>query len=141
MTKTTGKTILTFNPDFYSELLSKHQPRIIKSEEENEKFLAIVEELLSRPNLTPEEDTILELLVKLIEDFEDKHYQLNASTPHSRLFHLMESRSLKINDLVKIFGSIEVTEAVVNDRLEISKKQAEALGEFFQVEPSLFLPN
>mgnify|MGYP006273564539 CR=1 FL=1 len=139
MTKTTVKMTLTFNPEFYSELLSKHQPRIIKSEEENEKFLAIVEELLSRTNLTPEEDAMLELLVKLIEDFEDKHYQLNASTPHSRLLHLMEARNVETTELVKIFGSIEVTEAVVNDKLEISKEQAEALGEFFQVEPSLFL--
>ncbi len=44
---------LTFNPEIYSELLSKHQPRIIKTEEENENFLTIVEEFLSRPNLTP----------------------------------------------------------------------------------------
>ncbi len=46
------KMTLTFNPEIYSELLSKHQPRIIKIEEGNENFLAIVEELLSRSNLT-----------------------------------------------------------------------------------------
>lgn len=90
MTKITGKPTLTFNPVFYSELLSKHQPQIIKSAKENEKFLAIIEQLLSRPTLTPEQDAILELLVKLIENFEDKHYHFNTSTPHSRLFHLME---------------------------------------------------
>ena len=141
MTKITGKMTLTFNPEIYSELLSKHQPRIIKSEEENEKFLAIVEELLYRPNLTPEEDAALELLVRLIEDFEDKHYQLNASTPHSRLIHLMEAKSLETTDLVEIFGSREVTAEVVNGKVEISKKQAEALGEFFLVDPSLFRSN
>ncbi|MDJ0901907.1 MAG: hypothetical protein QNJ55_24215 [Xenococcus sp. MO_188.B8] len=32
------------------------------------------ENLLSRDNLTPEEDALWELLVKLIEDFADKHY-------------------------------------------------------------------
>jgi HTH-type transcriptional regulator / antitoxin HigA len=78
-----------FNSDIYSELLSQHQPRIIKTEEENEKFLETVEELLSRSHLTPEEDALLELLVKLIEDFEDNHYQLNVSAPRSRLLHLM----------------------------------------------------
>lgn len=59
----------------------------IKTEAENDKFLKIVEELLSRPNITPEENTLLELFVKLISDFEEKHYQLNTSTPHSRLLH------------------------------------------------------
>jgi HTH-type transcriptional regulator/antitoxin HigA len=65
-----------FDSDKYSSLLSQYQPRIIKNEDENERFLEIVESLLSRKNLTPEEDTLLELLVKLIEDFEEKHYQI-----------------------------------------------------------------
>jgi HTH-type transcriptional regulator/antitoxin HigA len=141
MTKTPGKMTLTFNPEIYSELLSQHQPRIIKTEEENEKFLVIVEELLSRPNLTLEEDALLELLVKLIEDFEDKHYQINASTLHSRLLHLMEARSLEQSDLVKILGSSEVVASVINGELEITEEQAEALGKFFHVEPRLFLSN
>lgn len=139
MTKMTGKTTLIFNPDIYSELLAKHQPRIIKTEEENENFLAIVEELLSRLNLSPEEDALLELLVKLIEDFEDKHYQLNVSTPHSRLLHLMDARSVEPADLVKILGSSEVVAKVANGQLEISKEQADALGKFFHVDASLFL--
>ncbi|WP_193372250.1 hypothetical protein [Nostoc punctiforme] len=50
---------LTFNSDIYSQLLSQHQPWIIKTEEENEKFLETVEELLSRSHLTPEEDALL----------------------------------------------------------------------------------
>jgi len=139
MTKTTGKMTLTFDSDKYSSLLSQYQPRIIKNEDENEIFLEIVESLLSRENLTPEEDTLLELLVKLIEDFEENHYQLNASTPQSRLIHLMDARSLEPADLVEIIGSIEMVTELINGQLEITKKQAEALGKFFHVNPGLFL--
>ena len=141
MTKITGKMTLTFDSDKYSSLLSQYQPRIIKNEDENEIFLEIVESLLSRKNLTPEEDTLLELLVKLIEDFEETHYQLNASTPHSRLLHLMDARSLEPADLVDIMGTIEIVTEIVNGQLEITKKQAEALGKFFHVNPGLFLFN
>lgn len=141
MTKATGKMTLTFDSDRYSSLLSQYQPRIIKNEDENEIFLEIVESLLSRSNLTPEEDTLLELLVKLIEDFEESHYQLNASTPHSRLLHLMDARSLEPADLVDIIGTIEIVSEIVNGQLEITKKQAEALGKFFHVNPGLFLFN
>ncbi|MBN3947445.1 MAG: transcriptional regulator [Nostoc sp. NMS7] len=130
---------LTFNSDIYSQLLSQHQPRIIKTEEENEEFLETVEELLSRSHLTSEEDTLLELLVKLIEDFEDKHYQLSVSTPHSRLKHLMEARSLEHPDLVEILGSSEIVTKVINGELKITKEQAEALGKFFHVDASLFI--
>ncbi|MEG4586156.1 transcriptional regulator [Microcoleus sp. MOSTC5] len=139
MTKTTGKMTLTFDSDRYSSLLSQYQPRIIKNEDENETFLEIVENLLSRENLTSEEDILLELLVKLIEDYEETHYQLNASTPHSRLLHLMDARSLKLADLVEIIGTVETVTELVNGQLEISKKQAEALGKFFHVNPGLFL--
>jgi HTH-type transcriptional regulator/antitoxin HigA len=139
MTKKTGKMTLTFDSDKYSSLLSQYQPRIIKNEDENEIFLEIVESLLSRENLTPEEDTLLELLVKLIEDFEEKHYQLNASTPQSRLIHLMEARSLEPADLIEILGSIEMVTELINGQLDITKKQAEALGKFFHVNPGLFL--
>ncbi|MFM9267435.1 type II toxin-antitoxin system HigA family antitoxin [Tychonema sp. BBK16] len=130
---------LTFDSDRYSSLLSQYQPRIIKNEDENEIFLEIVESLLSRNNLTPEEDTLLELLVKLIEDFEETHYQLNASTPHSRLLHLIDARSLEPTDLVDIIGTIEMVTELINGQLEITKKQAEALGKFFHVNPGLFL--
>ncbi len=139
MTKTTGKMTLTINPEIYSQLLSKYQPRIIKTEAENDKFLEIVEELLSRPSITPEEDTLLELFVKLIEDFEEKHYQLNTSTPHSRLLHLMEARGLSEADLVAILGSSEIVAKVINSELEITPEQAKALGEFFHVDASLFI--
>ena len=127
------------NSDKYSSLLSQYQPRIIKNEDENEIFLEIVESLLSRQNLTPEEDTLLELLVKLIEDFEQKHYQLNASTPQSRLIHLMEARSLEPADLIEIIGTIDMVTELINGQLDITKKQAEALGKFFHVNPGLFL--
>ncbi|WP_242057713.1 MULTISPECIES: type II toxin-antitoxin system HigA family antitoxin [Nostoc] len=139
MTKTTEKMTLTFNSELYSQLLSQHQPRIIKTEEENEKFLETVEALLSRSDLTPEEDALLELLVKLIEDFEDKHYQLNVSTPRSRLLHLMEARSLEQADLVETLGSNEIVAKVINGELKITKEQAEALGKFFHVDASLFI--
>jgi len=130
---------LTFDSDKYSSLLSQYQPRIIKNEDENEIFLEIVESLLSRENLTPEEDTLLELLVKLIEDFEENHYQINASTPQSRLIHLMDARSLEPADLIEIFGTMEIVTELINGQLDITKKQAEALGKFFHVNPGLFL--
>jgi HTH-type transcriptional regulator / antitoxin HigA len=139
MTKTSGKMTLTINSEIYSQLLAKYQPRIIQTEAENEEFLQVVEELLSRQNLTPEENTILELLVKLIEDFEDKHYQLNKSTPHSRMIHLMEAQNLTKENLVQVFGSDEIVNQITNGNLPITSQQALALGRLFHVDSSLFL--
>jgi HTH-type transcriptional regulator/antitoxin HigA len=51
----------------------------------------------------------------------------------------MEARSIDATDLLEIMGSREAVVEVINDRLEITKEQAEALGKFFHVDPGLFL--
>jgi HTH-type transcriptional regulator / antitoxin HigA len=105
---------LTIDRERYAELLSLYQPRIIKTEAENEAFLAIVEELMARSSLSVEEDAVLELLVRLIEEFEEQHYAIAASSPHSRLLHLMEARNLRSTvDLVEALGSVEAVEVVL----------------------------
>ncbi|MEG4284729.1 transcriptional regulator [Microcoleus sp. A006_D1] len=130
---------LIFNPDKYTELLSQYQPKIIRTEAENEKALAIVEELMHRRDRTPEEDELYELLIALIEKFEQEYYAPGVTaTPNSLLLFLMEQRSLKPADLVGIVGSEEGVYALVNGEREIGKEQAVILGSFFYVEPSLF---
>lgn len=128
----------TINKEVYADLLVKYQPKVIETESENEAVLALAEELEHRDR-TPEEDAFLDLLVTLIEKFEDEHYQLNASTPQSILLHLLEARDLKQEDLIGVIGSRGVVSEVVNGKRSISKSQAKALGEFFHVSPELFI--
>jgi HTH-type transcriptional regulator / antitoxin HigA len=131
---------LTINQDRYGQLLAQYQPQVIASEAENERLLDIIEELMSCPKRTPEQERVLQLLVALVEQFEDKHYQLNASTPHSLLLHLMEARNLKQADLVGVVSvSRGVISEVVNGKRQITKNQAKKLGEFFGVDPGLFI--
>ena len=131
---------LTFNSDKYNELLIKYQPKLIKTESENEKALAIVEELMHRPNRTPEENELYELLIALIEKFEQEYYSPSQeTTPHSLLLFLMEQGDIKQSDLVGVIGSKGVVSEVVNGKREISKAQAKALGEFFHVDAGLFI--
>ena len=129
---------LTFNPDKYKELLSQYQPKIIRNEADNEKALAVVEELMHRRDRTPEEDELYQLLIALIEKFEQELYAPAATaTPHSILLFLIEQRELKPADLVRVMGSEKVVDEVINGG-DIGKELALILGSFFHVEPSLF---
>ncbi len=65
---------LSFNPDKYRELLIKYQSKLIRTEEENERALAIIEELMHCPNRSLEENELYNLLINLIEKFERKFY-------------------------------------------------------------------
>lgn len=71
---------LTFDKNTYGLLLAEFQPKVITTEEENERYLEAVEKLMACKKRTPEQNALLELLVSLIEDFEDEHYQLHPPT-------------------------------------------------------------
>ncbi len=130
---------LTINPEIYANLLAKYQPKVIKTDEENEQAIVLAEDLAHLQNKTAEESALFELLIALIEKYEDEQYPTGESSPHSLLLHLMEARGLKQADLVGIIGSSGVTSEVVNGKREISKTQAKSLGDFFQVDPGLFI--
>ena len=130
---------LTINSETYGQLLVKYQPKVIATEEENELAIALASELEHKTNRTLEEEVILELLVTLIEKFEDEHYPIPEGTPHQILIHLMEASNIKQENLVGIIGSRGVVSEVVNGKRSISKAQAKALAEFFSVDVGLFI--
>jgi len=131
---------LTINNKVYGELLSQYQPKIITTEEENERAIALVESLTHNSDLTPEEEQIVELLITLIEKFEAEHYPLNnLSTPLSRLTFLMEENQLHQADLIEVFEAKDIVSEVLSGKRQISKSHALKLGEFFNLNPALFL--
>ena len=77
----------------YGKLLAKTVPRVIKTEEENDRMLGIVESLLSKgeDRLTPEEEALLELLTELIHDL-----RFNVQCVNLNIVHI----DIKITDVL-----------------------------------------
>ena len=124
----------------YGALLATALPAVIKTEEENERMLAVAEQLIDKgQSRTPEEDQLFELVTKLIEDFEDEHYPIPDAPPHRVLQFLMEQNDLRQSDLLPIFGSRGYVSDVVNGKRAISKSHAKALGKMFHVSPDVFI--
>ena len=125
---------VTFNRDKYKKLLSEYQPKIIKTEVENEEALTIVEQLMHLQDRTPEQEAIYELLVFLIERFEQEFYKPSLeSNPGSMLAFLMDQRDLQPIDLVKIFGSEAAVHDAIEGRKSIDRSIAEHLSDLFHV--------
>ncbi len=74
------------------------QPKVITTEEEYDRALETVEKLMAFKERSPEQTAILQLLVTLIEEFENKHYPIEPSSPHAILKHLMKQG--KLNKLI-----------------------------------------
>ena len=130
--------IHTINRNVYGDLLAQHQPKAIETEAENEAAIMLAESLEHRQR-TPEEDALLELLIILIEKFEEASYPVPNVEPDRMLRHLMEARNMKQEELVGVIGSRGVVSEIVNGKRSISKAQAKALGQLFHVSPSLFI--
>ncbi len=130
---------LTFNTDTYADLLAKYRPKVITSDAENDAVIELAETLAHHDHKSPEQEALLDLLVTLIEKFEDEHYPIPVSSPLNILKHLMEARNLKQEDLVGVIGSRGVVSEVVNGKREISKAQAKSLSDYFNVDAGLFI--
>ena len=132
-------TALAVKTPEYAKLLAQILPGVIHSEDENDHFIAILEKLEHRSSKwSKAEAKLAELLTLLIENFEDKNYQLKASTPIEVLLELMESNDLKQKDLVDIFGAESTVSAVLNGKRNMTREHIKRLSKRFQVSPEVF---
>ena len=123
----------------YAELLAQTLPRVIHSEEENEHFLKLLLELEHRSDeWTPAESKLAELLTLLIEEFEEKNYQLKAANPIDVLVELMDVNNLKQKDLVGIFATKSVVSEILSGKRSLTVDHIKRLSERFHVSPEVF---
>lgn len=128
------------DPVRYRRLLSRTMPVVIETEEENARMLAIVERLMQKgEKLSAEEEKLLKLLARLVEDFEQRFYRPSDATPLEVLHHLMEARDVKQSQLWNVFGSKGIASEVLNGKRGISKTHARALANYFNVPADLFV--
>ncbi|MFP5229050.1 MAG: type II toxin-antitoxin system HigA family antitoxin [Acidobacteriota bacterium] len=125
-------------PD-YPALLAKHPPRVIRTQAENEHFTRLLEDLDRRhATSTRAERELANLLTLLIEDFEERQYQIPRASPLEALRFLMDQHHLRQKDLLDIFGTPSVASEVLSGKRELSKQHIRALSGRFSVPVDLF---
>jgi len=122
----------------YAALLAKALPAVIHSERENERCIALLEELDRRPNPTAAERLLAELLTVLIEEFEDKNYALKEASPIAVLRELMQAHSLKQKDLLEVFGTPSIVSEVLSGKRQLTTKHIRDLSRRFHISPEVF---
>ena len=137
-----GSLTETIDEKRYARLLAKAVPRVIRTEAENGRALAIVESLIEKGerNMTSEEDELLDLLTNLIRDYEAAAYpRREKSTPREMVAFLLEQRGLAPRDLWPVIGSKGRVSEILAGKRSISKEQAKKLAKFFHVGVNLFI--
>ncbi|MEP6963400.1 MAG: transcriptional regulator [Acidobacteriota bacterium] len=124
----------------YARVLAKVLPRVIRTAREHARLLTEVETLMNKgEQRSREEDAALDLMVRLIQDYEQEHHPLPDSSPREMLVYFMEQRGLKQAALVPVFHSRGYVSDVIHGKRGISKAHAKALAEYFGVGVDVFI--
>ncbi len=123
----------------YASLLASTLPAVIRSEAENDRYIATLEALDRKGNrMSTAERRIAELLTLLIEDFEEKHYALEAASPLDVLTELMLANGLKQKDLLDVFGTPSIASEVLAGKRRLNTDHIRRLSRRFKVSPEVF---
>ncbi|MGB3293752.1 MAG: hypothetical protein WBB01_12260 [Phormidesmis sp.] len=104
--------------------------------------MTLLEDLVvkeEKESLTEQESRLIELLLVIVQEYENQKVNLPVIDPLDVLTHLMDAQDLKQSNLVGVIGSSGMVSEIINEKREISKAQARSLGELFKVSYKLFL--
>lgn len=99
----------------------------IKSELDYEAALKEIERLFESEPGTPEGDR-LEVLVTLVEAYEETHYPILAPDPIEAITYFMESRGLERNDLEPYIGSRARVSEILNRKRPLTLAMIQRLN-------------
>lgn len=140
MTQIIGKKTLGLSSNLnYLELLSTFPPRPIANEEDFNKTQKIIDTLIDKGELTPDEQDYLSVLGSLIRDYEDINLTLPKLNPVELIQALLDDASLQIQDLNFIFGNEITVSKILTNQQELTLSQIKKLAEFFKISPAAFL--
>lgn len=112
--------------------------KVLKTEEDYAKASIRMMELFHAEPGTPEGDE-LDLLMVLIKDYDEKHYQLPELDALEMIKYKMKERGLKAKDLEPIIGSKGHVSAILSGKREITLKMAQKLKNYFSIPAEVFL--
>ena len=112
--------------------------KVLKTEDDyNKASIRLMEIFHSQPN-TPESDE-LDLLMVLVKDYDDKHYQLPELDALEVIKYKMQEMGMKAKDLEPIIGSKGHVSAILSGKREITLKMAQKLKNYFSIPAEVFL--
>jgi HTH-type transcriptional regulator/antitoxin HigA len=123
----------------YRDLLLAYEPHPVRSEEEAEAYLDVIDALTDLRRMSKGQHVFLGLLSQLVYDWEQEHEPPIEVAPRDVVRYLLESRGLRQADLI---GPVFATRSGVSDflsgRRPLSYERVQRLARFFRVSPALF---
>jgi HTH-type transcriptional regulator/antitoxin HigA len=114
--------------------------KLIKSEEDYRNALKRLEIIFDAP-IDTEEGNEAEILSMLIENYENKHYPIEAPDPIEAIKIRMEEMNLKQKDLVGIIGGKSAVSEVLNRKKKLTVDMIRELERILHISASILIKN
>src|ERR1700674_5588263 len=118
--------------------LGVSSPTPITSERQQKEYLSVLDKLASKDNPTNEEEKYAEVLITLIEAYEEEHHSIPDASPVEVLRTLMDANDLRQKDLAPIFGSESIVSEVLHKKRDLNRAHIEKLSKRFIISPAVF---
>ena len=138
---TKTKTKHRFERDTYMDLIRRFPLKPIRNDDEHEKAVEVVAELMGR-DLSSGAGDYLDTLILLINKYEDEHHSpagIDLTSPQKALRAIMDASALSQADIGKIIGSESAVSMFLRGERELSKSHIKALVKRFRLDAGLFL--
>jgi len=123
-------------PEKYA--LEVSSPTPIASERQHEEYLSVLDKLASKERPTAEEEKYAQVLMTLIEAYEEEHDSIPDASPVEVLRALMDANNLRQKDLAPILGSESIVSEVLHGKRKLNRTHIEKLSKRFRVSPAVF---
>jgi len=125
----------------YLNLVAAYPIHPIRSEEDLDEAIAVIDKLLSRPKpLDPQEKDYLESLSYEVERYEASAYPMPSVSDAALLRHLMEAKEVSQSDVARATGiALSTISSVLKGKRSLNRTHIETLASYFGVPPGVFL--
>ncbi|HBI43571.1 MAG TPA: transcriptional regulator [Planctomycetales bacterium] len=127
------------NQDIYLELVQRVPLRPIRSDDELDRAIEIVDELIDHDERGADERDYLDVLSDLIERYEAEAHPIAAAPDALVLAHLIEAKGVSQADVAREAGIAEstISEVLVGKR-NLNRAHIGRLARYFNVGPAAF---
>jgi HTH-type transcriptional regulator / antitoxin HigA len=125
----------------YLELVSQFPLRPIRSDTELDRAIAVINSLIRREDLAPDEEDYLDVLSDLVEKYEAEQHPMPPVSDADLLRYLIEAKGVTQAKVAAETGIAESTiSEILSGRRELNRRHIEVLAAYFHVNPSAFIP-
>jgi len=131
-------TLGTPNTNTYIELLTNFPPRPITAESELLATQKVIDSLIDKGELTPDEQDYLNVLGTLVYEYEERHKLIPDIHGVELLKVLIHEFGLRQKDLISIFKTEFLVSEVLSGQQNLTVNQIQQLAKFFHISPAAF---